>query len=137
MQSSLPPIQLCESDATLLMQTIHQAVVNGQFIRGCEPTITNLIHEVGRATILPENSLEEPIATLGSYVVYEDCASGETFNCRLVAPDRAHATEGSLSILSPLGAALVGRCPGDTVPHGTGSDAVRIVSVSRHPISVA
>lgn len=131
MPNSLPPIQLREADATLLMQTIHKAVVKGQFIRGCEPTISNLIYEVGRATIVPENGDGETVATLGSQVVFEDCSTGEEFRCRLVAPDQANGSEGQLSILSPLGAALVGRSPGDTVLYGARLDSVRILSVAR------
>ncbi len=132
MQNALPPIQLRESDATLLMQAIHQALVGGRFIRGCENTISSLLHEVERATIVPSDAAGWPVATLGSEVVCEDCATGTEFSCRLVAPDKASGSAGHLSILTPLGAALGGRGQGETIAHGGpgGVQEVRIVSVT-------
>ncbi len=131
MQNALPPIQLRESDATLLMQAIHQAVVGGRFIRGCENTISALLHEVERATIVPSDTAGRPVATLGSEVVCENCATGVEFSCRLVVPDKASGPAGQISILTPLGAALVGRAPGETITHGgpRGVQEVRIVSI--------
>jgi len=131
MQNALPPIQLRESDATLLMQAIHQAVARGRFIRGCENTISTLLHEVERATIVPSDAADRPVATLGSEVVCEDCATGTEFSCRLVAPDKASGSAGQVSILTPLGAALVGRAAGETITHGGpgGMQDIRIVSV--------
>ncbi len=132
MPESLPPIQLCESDATLLLQTIHKAVVDGQFIRGRENTISDLIHEVSRARILPAEEPQGRFATLGSRVRYEDCLTGEEVACCLVAPDQASGSRGHVSILSPLGAALIGHSEEEVITYEAlnGPEQIRILAIS-------
>jgi transcription elongation factor GreB len=59
-------------------------------------------------------SLEEGPAAFGAWVTTVDEA-GERTTVRLVGPDEANPRQGLLSIASPVGRALLGRRPGDTV----------------------
>ncbi|WP_374470411.1 GreA/GreB family elongation factor [Phenylobacterium sp.] len=71
-----------------------------------------LERELERAVVLQPGEGPAQFVRLGSTVSYRDLASGEARRVELVAPDRADIDAGRLSVLSPVGAALVGLCPG-------------------------
>jgi transcription elongation factor GreB len=70
-------------------------------------------------------------AYFGAWVIIED-AGGDERSYRLVGPDEADAAAGRISVEAPLGRALLGRQPGDTVHLETpsGSVTVELLSVS-------
>lgn len=63
------------------------------------------------------------VVSLGSTVEVVDAATGERFTYTIVGPVEVDLAKGRISHLSPVGAALIGRAPGDTVrvdaPAGT------------------
>jgi transcription elongation factor GreA len=63
------------------------------------------------------------VVALGCTVEIVDTATGERFAYTIVGPVEVDPAQGRISHLSPVGAALMGRAPGDTVrvkaPEGT------------------
>lgn len=67
-----------------------------------------LEEELARAEILPTEQMPPDVVTLYSTVVYEDLDTGKLMMVKLTLPKDASITEGRISILAPIGAALLG-----------------------------
>jgi regulator of nucleoside diphosphate kinase len=94
-----------------------------------------LEHELDRANIVDSHEIPEGIITLYSRVRLRDLDSGELLTCKLVLPSEAGRTEDGLSVLAPVGIAMLGYGEGDsfecTTPGGT--RAFRVESVLFQP----
>ncbi|HRO61508.1 MAG TPA: GreA/GreB family elongation factor [Burkholderiaceae bacterium] len=64
------------------------------------------------ARIVEDRLLPEDIVTLDTLVEYRELPSGTTRAITLVLPHLADAAQGRVSVLSPVGRALLGRKPG-------------------------
>ena len=73
-----------------------------------------LLEELGRANIAPRPS-EEPMVRMGSYVYFRDEEKETVQRIRLVYPDQSDSRLGHISILTPVGAALIGLSPGQSI----------------------
>lgn len=71
--------------------------------------------------------------TLGSSVAFRETRSGAAFEYRLSLPFEADISRGAISVLTPLGAALLGRAEGESFSYESpgGVIEVRIERVSR------
>lgn len=67
-----------------------------------------LDEELARATIVPDDALPRGTVALDSRVRFRDENSGRVRDVTLVLPARATAAEGRISVLSPIGSALIG-----------------------------
>lgn len=80
-----------------------------------------LLEEVSRARLLPSAEMPADVVRFGAWVTYQDLASGEERRVQLVYPQQADAAHARISVISPLGAALIGLSVGQTmrwhVPH--------------------
>jgi len=74
-----------------------------------------LAEEVDRANTLPASELPGDVVTMNSRVVFEDEASGETHAVELVYPKDADMEAHRLSVLSPMGAGLIGMQQGSAI----------------------
>ncbi|HUQ07489.1 MAG TPA: nucleoside diphosphate kinase regulator [Kofleriaceae bacterium] len=72
------------------------------------PLAESLDAELRRATIVPQREVPPDVVTMNSELVYEDVESGAKRVVRLVFPKDANATAGRISVLAPIGAALLG-----------------------------
>jgi transcription elongation GreA/GreB family factor len=81
-------------------------------------------------TLPVERLRDEGKVRLGARVKLED-EEGNELEYRLVTPDEADPAHGAVSVESPLGRALLGRCAGDdvTVERPRGPAGYTIVSV--------
>lgn len=70
--------------------------------------VGQLQQELNSALRVADEKMEEDIIRLNSYFEVEDLTSGKTFRLRLVLPKFADVTQQKISILSPLGVALIG-----------------------------
>jgi regulator of nucleoside diphosphate kinase len=99
------------------------------------PLADSLEAELQRATIVPPGEVPPDVVTMNSEVVYEIPATGDRRTIRLVYPKDANATAGRISVLAPIGAALLGLHVGQeidwTVPSGT--RRIRVVEVRYQP----
>jgi regulator of nucleoside diphosphate kinase len=72
--------------------------------------------------------------TIGSTVTYAEQPSGARQTVTLADPQRADAARGRISVLSPIGLALIGRRPGSVVLSGMQSRQqfnIRVLEASR------
>lgn len=87
--------------------------------------------ELDAATIVDEQSVPKNVVTMNSVVTYEDMKSGRQSTVRLVYP-QDHQDANSVSILAPVGAALIGLQVGQQIawplPNGK-STQLKIVAV--------
>ena len=101
-RAALPPIQLVEREADIISDLAWAA--RDRFPDVCE----QLLEEVGRARLCPQTDLPEDVVAMGSDVTYRDARSGAVRQVRLVYPRQADVALGHISILTPIGAALIG-----------------------------
>ena len=78
-------------------------------------SLEKLRGELARATILDPAAVPPDIVTMGARVRIEDIGTNEVEEYVLVYPDHANIAEGRLSILAPVGTALLGYREGDLV----------------------
>ncbi len=67
-----------------------------------------LIEEVERAELVASDQVPQDVVGIGSQVTYRDDASGGIRTIRLVMPGDADLAALRVSVLSPIGAALIG-----------------------------
>lgn len=70
--------------------------------------LEKLRDELNRATVLDPLAMPPDVVIMGSRVRFEDLHTGEIEEYTLVYPDQADASAGRLSILAPVGTALIG-----------------------------
>jgi regulator of nucleoside diphosphate kinase len=104
---------------------------------GAADTLADLLVE---ARLVPHDELPADRVAMNSRVTYEQEPSGERRSVVLVHPIEADAAAGRISVLSPVGLALVGRVTGAEVdvelPAGR-RFTIRIVDVRRNPERLA
>ena len=90
-----------------------------------------LLRELDRAIMLAHHELPPRVVRIGSRVTIEDLESGETEAYVLTWPDQANAGHGRLSVLAPIGTALLGYTEGDELEWDTpgGLRRLRILAV--------
>jgi len=74
-----------------------------------------LSREIGRAEVVPEAEADPDVVAMGSTVRVEDLGSGEEFTYTLVFPSEANIAENRLSVLAPIGTAILGFRAGDVI----------------------
>ena len=74
-----------------------------------------LIDELNRAEIVDDQSIGKDIIRIDSYFEAEDSATKKILKLKLTLPAQANLKEQKLSVLSPLGVALIGYRKGMTV----------------------
>ncbi len=75
----------------------------------------NLEEELERAVVVSSKDVPPDVVTMNSEVEVKDLANGKTMVFRLVFPRDADFEGGKVSILAPIGTALIGYRTGDTV----------------------
>ena len=73
-----------------------------------------LIEEMERAVVVPSEKVSESVVTLNTRMRVKDLDSSEETSIQLVFPNDADFAHGKISILTPIGAALIGFSEGDT-----------------------
>jgi regulator of nucleoside diphosphate kinase len=118
--TALPSLRISASDherLRLLVATVIQAQPR------LRETLEPLRVELERAAVLPAEVIPPTVVVMGSRVEIEDRESGEVDTYTLVYPEQADAAAGRLSILAPIGTAIIGFAQGDTfawrTPGGT------------------
>jgi transcription elongation factor GreA len=93
-----------------------------------EGRINELHSKIANSEVIDCSNLPENLIVFGTTVVLSDLNTGDEFKIRLVGPDESNADEGDISVLSPLGRALIGKEPGDEVQVKT-PGGVRLLEV--------
>lgn len=104
-----PPIVLCESDADRI----------ADLAVGVETRLPQvaamLLKEIERARIVKNGALPADVVGMGSQVRFRDENTGTERTVRLVYPNEADIEAGRISILTPIGAGLIGLREGQSI----------------------
>lgn len=73
-----------------------------------------LFAELDRARVTPDNAMSDDIVQMGSTVEFKP-DTGESKTVTLVFPGDADISAGKVSILTPIGTALLGLAPGQSI----------------------
>ena len=93
-----------------------------------------LLDEIDRAEIHAPGAMPANVVTIGSEVEVLDAHTGATRQLRLVLPSEADVDAGRVSILTPIGAGLIGLRKGQSIewPYRTGETRMlKILKVTR------
>jgi regulator of nucleoside diphosphate kinase len=77
--------------------------------------LDQLEEELGRAELVNPKEIPADVITMRSKVSLKDLKSGQTVMYSLVFPSEANSNEGHISVLAPIGTALLGNRSGDVV----------------------
>lgn len=99
------------------------------------PASESLEAELLRATVVPRRAVPADVVTMNSEVLYEDCATAARRVVRIVYPRDADASHGRISVLAPIGSALLGLRVGQSIewPVPSGTKRVRVVELRYQP----
>jgi regulator of nucleoside diphosphate kinase len=89
----------------------------------------DLAAEVGRAHVLANGKQPKNLVCMNSEVEFRDDATGKTRKVVLVYPAEADIVQSKISVLSPVGTALIGLQTGDSITWETPSGEVRQLTV--------
>lgn len=121
----LPPISLRMCDADRL-RNIAEAASDKY------PQTTDfLAREIERAEILPDARMLPGLVTMEAEVMFRDDVSLQERSVTLVYPEAADVDAGKISILTPIGAALIGLSVGQTIEFQTPGGRWRSLTVLR------
>lgn len=112
-QTQLPPIMITTDDARRL-----SLLADSNMTRF--PRLAHfLAREIDRANVVPEQDDLAGVVRMGSWVTYREEANGRVREVKLVYPDEADIDLNRISVLSPVGAALIGLSVGQTIQFQT------------------
>ena len=96
--------------------------------------------ELERANIVDAREVSPEVVTMNSRVVFEDATTRTTTEVTIVYPQDADVERARISVLAPVGTALLGLAEGDSIvwpfPHGS-SRCLRVVKVTFQPEAAA
>jgi regulator of nucleoside diphosphate kinase len=90
-----------------------------------------LFEELGRAEIVESSSMPPNVVTLGNAVTYCDETTGREQTVTLVLPGEADIALGRVSVLTPIGVALLGLAEGASFSWDTLQGETRRLTVTR------
>lgn len=123
-----PHIIVCREDFDRLQRVIEQHG-DGRIAAMAEA----LDLELARAQIVPRAQLPETVVAMNSTVVFVDEEIGARREVSLCYPEEVRSVSGALSVLSPIGSALLGLSVGQSIDwpiHDGGHRRLTIVAVS-------
>jgi regulator of nucleoside diphosphate kinase len=92
-----------------------------------------LMDELTRASIVEDDKCSPDVVRMGSTVTYREDASGRERTVTVVFPQDADIGRQRISVLTPIGAALIGLSPQQTIewpsPNG-GMETLTVLSVT-------
>ncbi len=98
----LPPIAMIRADAEKLSRIANSSA--GAFAQ----TADFLAREIDRAQVIEDFERRPGLVTMGSRVTFRDDVTDHVRTVKLVYPGEADVSQGSISVLTPIGAALIG-----------------------------
>jgi len=114
-----------------------QSLIEGSKLRDMRDvgSAEMLERHLDEADVLPATHIHPDVVTMDSEVLVTDIGSGDTFSFHVVFPRSADAGEARISVLEPLGMAVLGRSVGARVNWDTpgGRRALRVEDVIYQP----
>ena len=104
-----PPIILGKTDAERLSALAAK-------LEASNPVLADLlIGEIERATVRDDQKVPPTTVSMQSVVEFLDESHGKTRSVQLVYPHDADIAAGRISVLTPIGAGLIGLSPGQSI----------------------
>lgn len=123
-----PPIDMIDTEAEVLSNLALSVEDRLPQVGGM------LLEEITRATLRPRGEIGPDVITMGAVVDFVDETTGAERTVQLVFPKKADIAAGRISILTPVGAGLIGLRPGQSIvwPDREGNaHSLKIVGVRR------
>ena len=97
--------------------------------------LKELARELASAETVEPRAVPADVVTMNSRVVVKDVESGEISEYTLVFPEKANVEQGRLSVVSPIGTAILGYSKGETIAWQTpgGPRQIQIVAIPYQP----
>jgi regulator of nucleoside diphosphate kinase len=87
-----------------------------------------LLSELERADVLPETAMPTDVVRIGSIIEFE-VDDGRRLKVQLVLPENADINAERISVLTPVGAALIGLSPGQSMEWSGNDGKERLLTV--------
>lgn len=88
-----------------------------------------LLRELLRAEVVPSEKIAPTTVVMHSAVTFRDDSTGDTRTVKLVYPSERTSSPDALSVLAPLGAALIGLSEGQSISYDGVDGRPRTVTV--------
>lgn len=124
--SARPPITISETDADRLYLLAERS----------PDRAAPLLAELARARVCADRRVPADVIGMNSTVDFVDEGHGSARTIQLVYPAEADIAAGKVSVLTPIGAALIGLKEGQSIlwpDHGGRSRELRVLKVWRAP----
>ena len=125
-------IVITHTDRQRLGSLLEKAAQDGW---GEPRSLDDLLTELERALSVDSCDVPADVVTMNSTVQLRDLETGETFEYTLVYPPDADVNEDRISVLAPVGMAILGAKKGDVVewPVPAGTLRVRVEEILYQP----
>ncbi len=127
----LKEIFITEFDLTRLNALIADAKAN----RGSKKHLQGLEEELSRANVVDSRDIPPDVVTMNSQIRLKDVDTGEKMTLRLVFPQDADVNQDRISVLAPVGTAIIGFKVGDIAewPVPSGIRRLQIMEIVYQP----
>lgn len=120
-----PPVILIDSEADALADLAVS-------VEDRHPNVSRLLlEEIERAQTVPASEVPADVVTMMSKVEFFDARTGERHDVQLVYPKDADIAACRLSILTPVGAGLIGLRAGQSISWPDRSGTERVLTIER------
>jgi len=127
-QSGLPPSIIVSSRDLARLEALLESPALSR-----HPAAIALSGELGRAQVLPPEQIPAGVVTMHSRVECVDELHGEPHSLTLVYPHEADVERGRVSVLAPVGSALLGLSVGQSIDwQAPGGRPLRLRVVAVH-----
>jgi len=125
-------IQITENDLKNLYEAIREAENSGY---RSSIYLQQLKGELDRAEIVTPEEIPADVITMKSKVILTDLSDNSTMELTLTYPEEGAGGEGRVSILAPIGTAILGYRVGDVIEWDTpaGKTSLRVEKVLYQP----
>jgi regulator of nucleoside diphosphate kinase len=126
--AELPQIYLTQQDLDRLFKLVEGQPAGNR--------LEKLESELARAQVVPREKIPDDVVTMNSRVIFENESTGERREVTLVYPGSADIDSGKISVLVPIGTALLGLRVGQAIDWGLpngGRQRYRVVEVPYQP----
>jgi regulator of nucleoside diphosphate kinase len=122
-QSQLPPIMISSDDVRRL------SLLANSSMRRFPRVAHFLAREIDRASVIPGQVALPGVVRMGSRLTYRDETTGRVREVTLVYPHQADIDLQRISVLTPVGAALIGLSVGQSIEFQTPTREKRVLTV--------
>lgn len=117
MTTTVEPLQQSETAPAIIVSDIDYKRLTGlaAAVEDRAPDVATVLqHEMDRAQVVPADAIPRDVVQMGSTVEFS-ADPGEPRRVMLVFPGQADIGAGRISILTPIGAALIGLASGQSI----------------------